>query len=354
MAVSKKLNLFVILLAVVLFSSSVFLDASAFVSPQSGAEGNSASLSSSKPVVEIAVANYAGMSATIAVGHKVIATPLVGYESLGQVGWDGTYFWIPNFGSGSFSLISESTNKVAFDIIGFQGPDGALYDPTNKVVYVTDFTADAVYPVNDSTLVVGNAIPVGVGPEFSAYSPATNEIYVGNGGNSSVSVIDPNNNSVVATIPIGNPGDVVRGLAYVPTTKDIYVLDETNAGVYQINTKNKVVQFGIFSGFPWNIAFNPKNGMLYMTTDTDIATENGLILVINPKTLVLSATISCGKKLCHIQSAPTGVAYDSQNGLMYVSDDNNNLLIPINGTKIVTPLIPTGGYPQGVTAGNPV
>jgi YVTN family beta-propeller protein len=304
--------------------------------------------------VELATANYSTMYATIIANDKRVATVSVGFNPVGQVGWDGNDFWIANLGSASVSLISASTNKVVRAIGDFEDPDGALFDPANGMMYVADYGANAVYPVNDTTLAVGNGIPVGSDPEFMAYSPATNEIYVGNIAGSSVSVINTSSNAVITTISVGSSGDAIRGLAYAPNTKDVYVLDESDSGVYQINSHNKIAKFGIFSGFLWNVAYNPINGMIYVTTSTNQANENGAILVINPKTLTLDATISCGKPLCHTQSAPTGITFDSQNGLIYAADENNNVLIPINGTTIAGPVIPAGFDPQGVTAGNPI
>ena len=333
-----RLNLKMALIFVlILFSSSAFLVSSAYT-------GGAASSSN----VEVAVANYGSMSVTVASGGKGVDNVSVGYEPLGQIGWDGRYFWIANFGSGSVALIKASDNMLKREISGFKGPAGVLYDPSNHLIYVADFEANTVYPVNDTSLVVGQGIAVGTAPEFMAYSPVTNEVYVANQVAGTVSVIN-SQNEVVKTITIGTPGDNgLSGIAYVPTTKSIYVIDYDDLGLYQISSNNKVVNFGIFSGNPWNLAFNPVNGMLYMT-----ATSTGEILVVNPKTLDLRAEITCPGTICAQQAVPTGVAYDAQNGFVYVSDDANNILIPINGTKIVTPVIPTGEYPQGVTAGNP-
>lgn len=299
--------------------------------------------------MEVAVENGGSMSVTIVYGEKGKANVSVGYEPSGQIGWDGTYFWIANYGSGSVALIEAADNKLAKEIAGFEGPAGVLYDPSNHFVYVADFNANMVFPVNDTTLEVGRGIPVGLAPEFMAYSPVTNEVYVANQEGGTVSVIN-SSNDVDTTITIGTPGNNgLSGIAYVPSTKSVDVIDYDDFGIYQISSLNEVVNFGIFSGYPWNLTFNPQNGMLYMT-----ATTTGQILVVNPKTLELKTEIKCPHAICAQQSIPTGVDYDSQNGLVYVSDEQNNILIPINGTQIVTPVIFTGEFPQGVTAGNPV
>jgi YVTN family beta-propeller protein len=335
----------VLLVAVVtLFSlsslSSAFVFSSAYTKTMNSANS-----------IKLAVSDYGSNAATIVSpsDNNSVKTVSIGFEPAGQIGWDGKYFWVTNIGSESVSLIQASDNRYARGITGFKEPAGVLYDPSNNVAYVADFGANVVYPVNDTTLATGPAIPVGEAPEFMAYSPVTNEVYVANQEGGTVSVIN-STNSVVATITIGTPGENgLSGIAYVPTTKSIDVIDFDNFGIYQINSNNRIAKFGIFSGYPWNLVFNPKNGMLYAT-----ASSTGQILVINPKTLDLSSTITCPKKVCATQAAPLGVAYDSQNGLVYVVDDNNDILIPINGTSIVTPAIPTGEYPQGVMVGSPI
>ena len=66
-------------------------------------------------------------------------------------------------------------------------------------------------------------IPVGNSPTGVGVNQLTNRIYVANNGDSTVSVVDGNTNTVVATIPVA---DHPVGVAVNPTTNLVYVANK--------------------------------------------------------------------------------------------------------------------------------
>lgn len=96
---------------------------------------------------------------------------------------------------------------------------------------------------------------------------------------------------------------------------------------------------GNISGVPWpqGIAFDPQNGLLYVTNWA----PNNLSLV-NPVSKAVVGTIGVGQ-------APFGVALDPTNGHLYVVDDYSNNITVVNTSTFHTiGSIPTGVGPWSI------
>jgi YVTN family beta-propeller protein len=89
--------------------------------------------------------------------------------------------------------------------------------------------------------------------------------------------------------------------------------------------------------FPFGVAFDSSNGYVYVTND-----GSGNVSVINGSTnkVVTSITVGC---------SPLGVAFDSSNGYVYVTNGGSSNVSVINGStnKVVTS-INVGSIPFGV------
>ncbi|WP_081681149.1 YncE family protein [Cellulomonas sp. URHD0024] len=94
-----------------------------------------------------------------------------------------------------------------------------LYDLNGvQAVDTATFTCAAPPPPPPPTVTVDNN-PWGI-----VYNPVRDELYVGNSGTPSVSVIDPNTNTVTRTLPVG-PGS--RALAVSPDGDRLYITNST-------------------------------------------------------------------------------------------------------------------------------
>jgi YVTN family beta-propeller protein len=112
---------------------------------------------------------------------------------------------------------------------------------------------------------------------------------------------------------------------------------------YQVTENNP--QHGFVTGIlplpagsaPFGIAFNPNNGNMYMTNF-----NSGSVSVVNPSTNTVISTIPVG-------SAPFGIAFNPNNGNMYVTDAGNNSVSVINpSTNTFVATIPVGSAPFGI------
>nr|WP_286036431.1 YncE family protein [Mycobacterium tuberculosis] len=92
--------------------------------------------------------------------------------------------------------------------------------PVTGLVFVTNFDSNTVSVIDPNTNTVTGSIPVGTGAYGVAVNPGGN-IYVTNQGSNTVSVIDPATNTVTGSpIPVGlDP----TGVAVNPVTGVVYV-----------------------------------------------------------------------------------------------------------------------------------
>src|SRR5216110_3002315 len=88
----------------------------------------------------------------------------------------------------------------------------------------------------------------------------------------------------------------------------------------------------VVATIPAGVAYNSGNGYVYVTNPF-----SDIVSVINGTTVV--ATVP-------VEYNPSGVAYDSGNGYVYVANDTPYVSV-INGTTVVA-TVPVGGGPSGV------
>ncbi|WP_079075309.1 YncE family protein, partial [Mycobacterium tuberculosis] len=106
------------------------------------------------------------------------------------------------------------------------GPSGVAVSPVTGLVFVTNFDSNTVSVIDPNTNTVTGSIPVGTGAYGVAVNPGGN-IYVTNQFSNTVSVIDPATNTVTGSITDGNGPS---GVAVNPVTGVVYVtnsLDDT-------------------------------------------------------------------------------------------------------------------------------
>ena len=88
-------------------------------------------------------------------------------------------------------------------------PEGVAYDSDKTEIFVANAGSGTVSVISDSTYAVVATIPAGNSPFGVAYDSSKSEIFVTNVGDDTVSVISDSSNTVVATVPVGDaPGGV--------------------------------------------------------------------------------------------------------------------------------------------------
>ena len=336
--------------------------------------------------------------------NKVIGGIGVG-DSPDGLAFDGSngYLYVANSGSDNVTVIDGATNKVVAWIPvgshpGGSYPAGIAFDNFNGYLYVTDFSSYRVTVIDGATNKVVASIPVGSYPQGVAFDGANKHVYVTNGGVAettylpSVAVIDAATNAVVAWIPVGSSmGSFPAGITFDSTNGYLYVansgsdnvtvidgatnkviggigvrasphgiaFDSTNGNVYVTNTgsndvtvidgaTNKVVGWIPVGLAPEDIVFDGSNGYVYVTIrgSDNVAVIDGATNRVIKWVPVPGPAPSIPSGL---GSAPQGIAFDSSNGYLYVTEAGSNNVTVIDGaTNTIVTSIPVGSYPFGV------
>ena len=86
-------------------------------------------------------------------------------------------------------------------------------------------------------------IPVGVSPIGLTFNPFNNNMYIANADSNTVSVIDSNNHTVIATIPVGDLTSTSfdSPMEFNPFNNNIYVTNDGSNTVSVINSTTNTV-----------------------------------------------------------------------------------------------------------------
>jgi len=246
---------------------------------------------------------------------------------------NGTRAYVTNSNSTTISIINTATNHVVGIIDGFDGPSGMVITPTCNRAYVNNYggpegvgsgngTTVSVVNLNNNTIIA--TIPVGLAPAALALTPDGKYVYVanyvdGNTGTGIISIIQTSNNTVVGTIP-GFSGPFA--IAIAPNGKYAYV---TNFGsnnfepigttVSVIKLKNGTIVATIDLGIqPAGIAITSDGRFAYVTNYnalyagsnfTDLTAGQGTVNIIDINEVV-SPTIAVGQSPANIAISPNG------------------------------------------------
>ncbi|MGC2484373.1 MAG: beta-propeller fold lactonase family protein [Nitrososphaeraceae archaeon] len=242
-------------------------------------------------------------------------------------------------------------------ITGFSAPYGVALNLDNGLIYVSNYgqfnTTGTVSVINGTTNDIVASIPVGKNPQAIVYNPANGLVYTANALSNTLSIINGTSNSLVGSIVVGAfPGKNPTGITLNPINNSIYVTNMGSNTVSVINgTTNVVVNnitletgghgegaggTGFFS--PAGIAYNSDNGNLYVTNR-----GSDTLTVINGTTNELVDGISLNA------IAPSGIVYNAANNYIYVTNMGSNTVSVINGTtNTVVANIPVGLGPNGI------
>jgi YVTN family beta-propeller protein len=197
---------------------------------------------------------------------------------------DGQTLVAANFENDSISIVDTATRTVTSEVKFFT-PGGTVAqgefpydvvvlsndDGSAKTAFVTSQRDDEVMIVDIAS---GNftAIPVGDQPNRMVLSKDQRTLYVVNGNDDTVSVIDTTQQTVVRTISLSRPGDKYKGsnpnsAALSADEKTLYVT---------LGFENAVAVVDLFSGFvagriptgwyPTSVSVGPDGGKLYVCT----------------------------------------------------------------------------------------
>lgn len=153
---------------------------------------------------------------------------------------DGRRLWVGLDETPRVAVIDTAANKLHATVeVGGAGLHSIALTPDGRHAYVTNSRDDSVAAVDARTLARLASISVGQTPGPVAYSAAANNVYVAAVNGSLVSVIDPGQQRIVATIPV-RPGIVA--LRFEPTGRYAFAVNQVDSTVSVIDAAtNKIV-----------------------------------------------------------------------------------------------------------------
>src|SRR5437867_885066 len=258
------------------------------------------------------------------------------------------------------TVISDTTLTVAANITLQSGSSGVAYDPANNHVYVTNYSKSIVQVIDPSTNQVTN-LKVGAGPTGIAVDPDNKRLYINCIDAGTVYEINATNNAFVANVtvntaptklstlmpPLGTaiPQLPTQNIVYDSSNQRIYLISRITTGtVSMLNTiTNKItgtVPLGPYS--PFGLAFDSSNHNIYVTNYASGGQSQSNTSIINGTTnkIVTNVTVGFG---------PTGIAYDLQNGNMYVACSRSNTVSTRHdATNTSNLFLSSQDFPMGV------
>lgn len=157
------------------------------------------------------------------------------------------------------------------------------------------------------------------------YTQSIERLYVPNGNDNNVSVIDLASNSVIATIDVGTRP---QGVGVHPDGEKVYIMNFFSNDVSVIDVASNTVEATIDVGLsPIGTAFNADGSRLYVTNSSD-----NNISVINTATNAVVNTITTGR-------IPWGIALSPDDSKIYIanqSDDNVSVINANTGATITS------------------
>jgi YVTN family beta-propeller protein len=179
-------------------------------------------------------------------------------------------------------------------------------------------------------------------PMGIAYNPDNNLMYTANNEDNDVSVIDINAPFAIGEIEFIQDDTYPIDIAFNPTNHRLYVTqNHINAkSVTAIDTRdNSMITIPDLVGQPWGIAFNEKNGKMYVTT-YDPVSKDGKVVIINGFNIE-GEPIPVGHN-------PRGIAYNPTNEKIYVVNEGDSTVSVIDSTNRVVETISVGHRPIAI------
>lgn len=208
-------------------------------------------------------------------------------------------------------------------------PHAVAFNPTNRSFYAVDQDGNRVFAID----LAGKqtSIPVGKQPNAIAIDPAMDRIYAVNAGSGNVSVIDGNNNRVIATVPTDTRPyaigiDAALHRAYVTNTfsDNITVIDGATNTAKQLPLGSKDF------------------------VETDARRQLAYFISYEDPALTIVDAAEAGRRVDLGLSHPWGLAVDEQRGIVYITEIGKDTLIAYHEDIGKSETVHTGAMPDAV------
>lgn len=136
-------------------------------------------------------------------GLEVIASIFTGSRShVVTLTNDNRHAWVANIGEDTISIVDAETFRILGTIPTGRGPTGLTFSRDGRFAYVSNQGDRTVQVIDTGSHTVIKTIPVGSNPHFLVLGP-DGRIWGCNTGGNDIYVIDPNSQSIAASLVLG-------------------------------------------------------------------------------------------------------------------------------------------------------
>jgi YVTN family beta-propeller protein len=155
----------------------------------------------------------------------------------------GSYAFVTNSQDNTVSVIDVTTRTVVETVGVGEHPVGLCPDPARGLVLVACYDSDELWIIDASSFTAEGSIPVGNGPWDVCVSGSC--AYIANRLDGTVSVVDLNTMSVVATL---NTGSETRNVCALTDGSEVWASDYSGQTVYVIDAATNSVERSFTTG----------------------------------------------------------------------------------------------------------
>jgi len=257
--------------------------------------------------------NSNNVSVIDGVTNTVVATVPVGNSpEILDVNPITNMVYVANSEGNSVSVIDGSTNTVIATIANMSDPFGVTVNSITNQIFVSNLNGNNVAVIDGATNTIIATVPVGNTPAGVRVNSATNLIYIANVGSGTISVIDGTDDAVTNTFTL--PQGAAPGIiALDPITSHLFITDGFNEVLYVLDasagTLLKTITGGKvpFKSISYVAMFQPGKSILVSDSSLDSLTE------FNENTYAAAV----GRKAV---SGPDGIAFNRKTGKIYVAE----------------------------------
>lgn len=210
-------------------------------------------------------------------------------------------------------------------------------DARRAYAYVANYGSNTVSVIDTDSDTVVATIPVASGPLAVAGIPSGTQIYVANFNSNTVSVIAVSDNSLIATIPVGaNP----EYIAINPSGTKVYVTNRYSDSMSIIDVATNTVTATVpMSSQPVGVVLNSAGTRAYVAHNS----AGRIVAVVDTATNTVVANIAMGGGSYY----PFGLDINPSGTRLYVTNDASIRVIDTSTNTIIA-TVPVGVAPSGV------
>lgn len=272
-----------------------------------------------------------------------IAVGLGGRDSVNPIAVDPQNgdLYVTNNGSGTVSVIDGASDSVVATIPVGSNPYGVTVDEAQREVFVANYLSDNVSIINATRNVVAGSFPAGQGPVDVVWDATTGLLYVSNRYSDNLTVLNPTLDTSLGVNPIGpNAAWNLWNLALDASGRTFYATLPFENAIALFNASTfgliRVVHIG---SEPFNSALDPVTGQIWIA--------NGIadnVTILDSATHALVRSVPVG-------TWPDQVAFDPALDLAFVSNDVSGSVSILNastGASIGQVLIGPSSWLQSI------